>query len=277
MNADPVITVVVPVFNTALFIGDCLRSILRQNGVRTEIIVIDGGSTDGSREVIEGFQADLAYWASEADDGQTHALNKGFDCATGDILCWLNADEEYLPGALSAVADAFLADPDIDFVFGDRVVCDATGVPLHTVRKPRMHPKRYTLYCGGVYPSDATFWSARAHRAAGGLDAERFAHLAMDYDWFLRLSPHVKGWVRLDRQISLFKNHNARKTTADTRQEVEKLWTLARARFRERHGVGSLDLAAGWLYWGMRHRAQLGDVRLPRASTLYRLLARAPH
>ena len=269
---DPVFSIVVPVYNMASFVGDCLRSILKQDYPHIQLIVIDGGSKDGSKEVIRQFANKLFYWCSERDDGQTDALNKGFSRATGDIYCWLNADEEYSPDALRAVADAFRKGPNVDLVYGNRVDCDQNGSPIQTVRRPRMHPKNFTLHCGGVLPTDATFWSARAHKATGELDHQRFPHLAMDYDWFMRLSFHVDDWVYLDRAIGLFKHHANRQTRPEYRDEVQALWSLARARCIQEKNVSAMELVLGWFCWGAWARIQSKNLRLPRISTLLRIL-----
>ncbi len=268
-----VISVVVPVYNMASFIGDCLRSVVDQDYPHVQVIVIDGGSTDGTRDIVEKFKDKLFYRCYEPDGGQTDALNKGFACATGDINCWLNADEEYLPGTLTAVAEEFRRGKDVDLVYGNRVDCDENGVALRTLRRPRMHPKHYTLYCGGVLPTDATFWSARAHRAAGSLDAGAFPRLAMDYDWFLRLSFYVKGWVYLDRSMSLFKHHGKRQTKVEKTEEVRALWLQARRKCLNTKQVSAISLALGWIYWGTLARLQQGNLRTPKGSTLLRLLS----
>ena len=126
----PKITIVTPVYNNAKFIESCIGSVLNQKYPNLEYIIIDGGSTDGTAEVIEKYKDKLAYYVSEKDRGQTHALNKGFAKASGDVLAWLNADEEYLPGTLKKVGNAFLSNLKLDLLFGQRIVVDVNKKKL---------------------------------------------------------------------------------------------------------------------------------------------------
>src|SRR5579862_8034570 len=106
-NAWPRITIVTPSYQQAAYVEETLRSVLLQNYPALEYIVIDGGSSDGSANLIERYASRLAYWHSQRDHGQADAINQGFDRATGEIVGWLNSDDFLLPGALFAVAQAF--------------------------------------------------------------------------------------------------------------------------------------------------------------------------
>src|SRR6266699_3928213 len=108
MNSPLKISVVTPSFNQAIYLESTLRSVLEQDYPHVEHIVIDGGSTDGSVDILQRYASRLAFWRSEKDGGQAEAIAKGFQRATGDILCWLNSDDLFLPGALRAVAEVFM-------------------------------------------------------------------------------------------------------------------------------------------------------------------------
>jgi glycosyltransferase involved in cell wall biosynthesis len=108
----PVISIVTPSYNQASFLEETILSVLNQGYENLEYTVIDGGSTDGSVEIIRKYEARLAHWVSEPDEGQYHALQKGFSRAQGDLLGWLNSDDVYLPGALTAVGRAYANHPD---------------------------------------------------------------------------------------------------------------------------------------------------------------------
>src|SRR5262245_57011017 len=120
------ISVVTPSFNQAQFIESTLQSVLNQHYPRLEYIVIDGGSTDGTLAILKKYEADL-QWLSEPDHGQAEAINKGFKKASGDIICWLNADDEFMPGALSTVAAYFQTHAEAQFVYGDAETIDDKG------------------------------------------------------------------------------------------------------------------------------------------------------
>src|SRR6185436_19040912 len=115
----PKISVVVPSFNQGRYIEQTLCSIIYQSYPNLELIVIDGGSTDDSVEIIQDYQRAISYWVSEPDGGQTQGLIKGFHHATGDILCWLNADDMHEPHTLEEIANFFTATPEARFVYGN--------------------------------------------------------------------------------------------------------------------------------------------------------------
>ena len=119
MSKLPKISIVTPSLNQAKFLEKTIQSVLAQNYSDLEYIIIDGGSTDGSVEIIKKYQDKIAYWVSEKDRGQSHGINKGFALATGDIFAWLNSDDTYMPGALHTVAEYFSKDSDLDFLYGD--------------------------------------------------------------------------------------------------------------------------------------------------------------
>src|SRR5262245_17911524 len=126
----PLISIVTPSFNQAAFLEETLRSVTAQEYPRVEHIVIDGGSTDGSVDILRRHAAGLRAWVSEKDRGQSHAINKGFAIASGDVLTWLNSDDTLLPGALRAVGETFARRADVDLVYGDFVYTDAAGEPM---------------------------------------------------------------------------------------------------------------------------------------------------
>jgi glycosyltransferase involved in cell wall biosynthesis len=131
VNDNPLISVVTPSFNQAEYLPACIESVLGQGYPGLEYIVLDGGSTDGSREVIEHHVDRLAYWASEKDRGQANAVNKGWARARGEILGWLNSDDQLAPGALDRVASAFRSNRSAAMIYGDIQEIDARSRPVH--------------------------------------------------------------------------------------------------------------------------------------------------
>src|SRR5512134_129792 len=126
-GTSPKISIVTPSFNQGKYLERTIRSVIEQDYPNLEYIIIDGGSTDESVEIIRKYEKHLAYWVSEPDRGQSHAINKGFDRATGEIFGWLNSDDWYVPGALKAVAEAFAANPEAGAVVGAGEMVDEEG------------------------------------------------------------------------------------------------------------------------------------------------------
>lgn len=209
------ITLVTPSFNQARFLGETFSSVALQAYPNLEHIVIDGGSTDGSVELIQKHASQLSYWVSERDRGQSHAINKGFARATGEVLGWLNSDDTLLPGALASVAEVFQREPDIDLVYGDFVYTDADGRPMrrrHVFKTMSYESLLYHDYLG----QPAVFFRRRLWETVGPLDESLY--YCMDWDLFLRMwrvcrpkhIPVVLATYRLDQSAK----SNAEDTTA---------------------------------------------------------------
>jgi glycosyltransferase involved in cell wall biosynthesis len=183
MSSLPSFSIVIPSFNQAAFLEDCLQSVFAQAGVRMEIILMDGGSTDGSVDILRKHADRFAYWQSGQDRGQADAVNRGWARATGDILGWLNSDDRYLPGALSAVAGAYAAHPDAAMFYGDideiRMGDAAAG------RKSAAGFSLRSLLCGRNLGQPGVFLARRCFREVGGLDES--LQYALDFEYFLRI------------------------------------------------------------------------------------------
>ena len=130
----PKISVVTPSFNQAPFLEETIQSVLSQGYPDLEYIVMDGGSTDGSAEIIGKYADRLTDWKSAKDGGQADAIRTGFARATGEILCWLNSDDTIAPGTLRRIGEFFAANPDVDLVYGDLNLVTAEGKRLYTAR-----------------------------------------------------------------------------------------------------------------------------------------------
>jgi glycosyltransferase involved in cell wall biosynthesis len=181
----PLVSIVTPSYNQAPYLEATLRSVLDQDYPNIEYILVDGGSTDGSREIIGRYAERLAWWVSEKDQGQTDAINKGFAHAKGKILAWLNSDDTYLPGAVSQAVAALRAHPEAGMVYGDANLIDEAGKAIGKF------PARQTDYSrlrrGYVHiPQQASFFRAALWRQVGPLDPSFY--FAMDYDLWVRLA-----------------------------------------------------------------------------------------
>lgn len=231
----PRVSIVTPSFNQVSFLEETILSVLRQDYENIEYIVIDGGSNDGSVDVIRRYQDRLATWVSEPDLGQTDAINKGFQRASGEIVAWLNSDDTYLPEAVSE-AVAFLVDnPKAGLVYGDANLIDEDGNILG--RFPARQTEYKQLLRGSVHiPQQTAFFRAELWRQVGPLDTSFY--FAMDYDLWVRLAKisrlhyHPRLWAN-------FRLHGGAKTlSSDDRCYPEML------RVYRREGGGPVSLLA---------------------------------
>ncbi|MGC8876987.1 glycosyltransferase family 2 protein [Thermus sp.] len=250
----PKITVVTPSYNQARFLEATLRSVHDQGYPNLEHIVIDGGSTDGSVEIIRKFEDRLAYWVSEPDKGQTDALIKGFSRATGEILAWLNSDDLYEPRALWEVAEFFARHPDVQFVYGDALWIDTEGRILKP-KKEIPFNRFIWFYDHNYIPQPSAFWRRELYEAVGGLDP-RF-DLAMDADLWIRFSErtrpvHVRRiWSRM-RLYPEQKNQRLRAVSNQEDEIIRKRYLLDEPSWRRRvKRLLAKGMRVGWkLVWG---------------------------
>jgi glycosyltransferase involved in cell wall biosynthesis len=218
----PKISIVTPSYNQEEFIEAALRSVILQEYPNLEYIVIDGASDDGSVEVIEQYESWIDHWASEPDRGQSHALNKGFRQATGQIFGWVNSDDLLRPGALRSVARAYRRDPDAVAWVGKCLEVESDRTPIREIA-PRNLGKESMgdWWRDGRFFQPSCFFDASTFREAGGLD-ERL-HYAMDVDLWVRLAEHGE-FVALDDFLSEARMYSGIKTwEAPYRVEAEKI------------------------------------------------------
>jgi glycosyltransferase involved in cell wall biosynthesis len=206
----PKISLVTCSYQQARFLDATLRSVLDQDYANLEYIVMDGGSQDGSADIIRRHADHLTYWVSARDAGQTDALARGFDRATGEIMGWLCSDDLLLPGTLAAVARYFTQHPEVEVVYGDALWIDERGRPIRA--KKEMGFNRFVfLFDHNYLPQPSVFWRRSVYERVGGLD--RSFDLAMDSDLWERFS-RVTRMVHRSGYWSGMRQYAAQKTQA---------------------------------------------------------------
>lgn len=221
INRYPLVSVVTPSFNQGNYLEQTILSVLQQDYPNIEYIVIDGGSTDNSIEIIRRYESRLGYWISERDKGQTDALNKGFAHAHGEILAWLNSDDVYYPGAVSAAVKFMGENPDIGMVYGDLDFINEAGELIGRFNAAQTDLKK--LRRGFVHiPQPAAFFRAVHWQQVGPLDPGYF--FAMDYDLWVRLAGVTRLKYLPGKSWAKFRLHSDAKTiNADDRCWPEML------------------------------------------------------
>lgn len=209
--AWPRISIITPSYNQGQFLEATVRSVMEQGYPNLEYIIMDGGSTDHSLDIIKQYADFVTYWASEKDEGQTHAINKGFERSSGDILGWLNSDDTYLPGALTTVAKAFMeADEKVGAVVGSGYRVDTQGnilVERHMTTIDYEHILMWTRPEYFCQPS--CLFTRKAWEKCGPLDQS--LHYSMDLALWLNIAQHF-DYLRIDQPLSNTTVHPDAKT-----------------------------------------------------------------
>jgi glycosyltransferase involved in cell wall biosynthesis len=201
----PLISIVTPSYNQAQFLEQTILSVLNQDYPNLEYIIIDGGSKDGSVDIIRKYADRLAYWVSEPDGGHPQGINKGFARATGDIFAWINSDDIYLPGAFEIAAEELACKGGADFIYSDNI--SLVGSLAYRGIAPAI-TKYTTLYCEVNPWQETCFWTRRVHKSLGGL-TESYQY-APDYDFFMRMSSQFRGRY-ISRPLACFRRHGSNK------------------------------------------------------------------
>ncbi len=219
----PKISIVTPSYNQGQFIEETIRSVLLQGYPDLEYIIIDGGSTDASVEIIRKYEHWITFWTSEPDGGQTNAINKGFKRSTGEIVAWLNSDDLYTAGALFTVAKAFAEQPNSAAMYGkiDVIDADTTSLLLYESVLSHIGSRDFNLeelYRHDYIPQPASFISAEAIERVGFLD-ERF-HYIMDYNLWVHLGQIGAKIQYIPKTLARFRMHESSKSVS----QEEAFW-----------------------------------------------------
>ncbi|MBK7320020.1 glycosyltransferase family 2 protein [Candidatus Villigracilis affinis] len=182
------VSIITPSYNQAAYLEQTILSVLNQDYAPIEYIVVDGASKDASVEIIKKYADRLAYWVSEKDGGQAEAINKGFARATGEIIAWLNSDDYYLEGAVSAAVKIFEANPDVVLVYGNMLAVDEHGKTFNTLTYKQLTLE--DLLCFQIIGQPAVFMRRSALQKTNGLDAT--FHFLLDHFLWIQLAQHGK-------------------------------------------------------------------------------------
>ncbi len=209
---SPKISIITPSYNQGHFLEETIRSVLLQGYPNLEYIVIDGGSSDNSVEILQTYSDHLTYWVSEPDRGQSHAINKGLARATGDYIAWMNSDDCYLAGALTRV---FQTDPQVDFIYGPTQmgadlnhyqVIEGRGIRKFTLA----NLLNFFYSIDYIIPSQSVFVSRALFEQVGYLNEE--LHYCMDLEWFIRMALRFPQVQRNSQPICFYRIHDQTKT-----------------------------------------------------------------
>lgn len=237
----PLVSVVTVSYNQASFLVECMESILSQSYPAIEYIVIDGGSTDGSVEIIERFASRLAYWHSRRDDGAADALNQGFERAHGCIFACLNSDDILKPDTVQEWVNAFARHPGAHVVYGDLEIIDAQGLPSH------LPGKRVSVFRAGrwslrshaadalVIPQQSAAWKSKVHHTVGGFNTANKS--CWDGEFFAKAAMLGFRFHQIPRILASFRVHN---TSISGSLRLEEMYFMDQARIARQwadHGL----------------------------------------
>jgi glycosyltransferase involved in cell wall biosynthesis len=221
------VSIITPSFNQAKYLEATILSVLNQDYPNIEYIIVDGGSTDGSVDIIRRYSDRLSWWVSEKDKGQSDALNKGFSHAKGEILAWLNSDDTYYPGAISDAVATLHVHPEAGMVYGDADLTDETGKIIGYFASRQTNYQK--LLRGSVHiPQATTFFRADFWKQVGPLSPSLF--YAFDYDLWVRIAK-ISRLLYVPHKWATFRLHNEGKSLLnDDRCYPEMLQVYARER-----------------------------------------------
>jgi glycosyltransferase involved in cell wall biosynthesis len=229
------ISVITPSFNQGRFIEQTILSVLGQQYPNLEYIIIDGGSTDNTLDVIKKYEQHITYWVSEKDNGQSDAINKGFRRATGELMCWLNSDDYYLPGALLEVNNK-LNPQKKAILFGN---CIHLNEEKNLVTGSYFDPfGRYDIMEGTFINQPSSFFTRQAFELAGELRTD--LHYCFDWEWFARAQQMGVDFIPDAAFLSVYRIHNAQKSDSNNIRRFLELTAVDRqlnpAKYRQIDG-----------------------------------------
>jgi glycosyltransferase involved in cell wall biosynthesis len=216
---NPLVSVITPSFNQGKYIEETILSVLKQDYKTIEYIIIDGGSSDNSVDIIKKYKSKLAYWLSEPDKGQADAINKGFLKSTGEFICWINSDDLIYPDFISSRLKQFQCHPDIDMIYGD--VDQGPGPNNSWLRKGKQTSFLSMLRTLNVpIPQQSSIWKRNVLEEAGLLDSKW--HVLLDMDYFIRIAKNHRI-LYIPGTLAFFRIHRNSKSINEAIKWAEEL------------------------------------------------------
>jgi glycosyltransferase involved in cell wall biosynthesis len=215
----PKISIVTPSYNQAQFLERTILSVINQNYPNLEYIIIDGGSTDGSVDIIKKYGSKLSYWISEKDNGQSDALNKGFAKATGEIYAYLNSDDIYLRSTLETISNTFLKISDADLIYGNANLIDEKD---NKIGNCIALPFKIKEYLNGIFsiPQPSSFWKRNVYEKVGGFNINN--HTCMDAEFYALANELKFKFLLINKVFSSFRLHPKSKTADKSASQLQK-------------------------------------------------------
>lgn len=231
----PKISVITPSYNQGRFLEETIQSVMEQNYPNLEYIIIDGGSSDSSVEIIKSYADKLTYWVSEPDRGQSHALNKGFSKASGEIMCWINSDDLLAPGSLRTIGDFFSKRRDVVWCTGGSRYIDDDSIyekevtsgnmkvaPGDTLAQWLTHMQTNL----GIILQSSTFWRRGVWVTLHPLRED--LNFSFDFEFFYRVRKQFGAPVKLSQNLSKFRVHPDSKTVSSSEYFLLETMQVAR-------------------------------------------------
>ncbi|WP_017314696.1 glycosyltransferase family 2 protein [Mastigocladopsis repens] len=207
----PLISVVIPSFNQGQYIEETLLSVIGQQYPNLEILVIDGGSTDNTVEILEKYSSQISYWHSKKDKGQADAINQGINLSSGDIVCWLNSDDMYLPGTLLDIGKRFLGRTDKShLIYGSAVTINQSKEKLFSDAQTAAPFEEFKLTYADFIVQPSAFWTRKLWQYTGELDIKY--NYVLDWEWFIRASK-IAEFEYIHKFYSIYRYHPLHKTS----------------------------------------------------------------
>lgn len=277
MKKYPTISIITPSYNQGQFLEETILSVLNQDYPNLEYLIIDGGSTDNSVDIIKKYEKHLTYWVSEKDRGQTYAINKGFKRATGDIVNWLNSDDVLLPCAISNIVHYFTSNPMVDFAYGDYVLVDSFGRVI-VPRKEIDFDFNILLYSGCFIQQPTCFFRRRVIDKIGLLDEAQDFY--MDYEFYLRAAQNGFIFHNMRKPLVRFRCHPVSKTVSRLLRSKQRRMEIQNSHRTIRYRRGSISDSFLFFLLRMIYRLkkylmlffQRGEIRIISNPMRFRIL-----